>query len=104
MLFGDCSDHKAESKAGDTALSVQGIWLRNNSPEENSFRKFCKSHEKAFQPQKKKKKTIRNLNTFFSLHLKFLSEKAIPQQSFGLKCTGDSLNTPLHFAIANALV
>lgn len=38
---------------------------------------------------------IHSLNTFSFLHVKFLSEKAIPQQSFGLRCFGDSLNTSL---------
>lgn len=38
---------------------------------------------------------IHSLNTFSFLHVKFLSEKAILQQSFGLRCFGDSLNTSL---------
>ena len=43
--------------------------------------------QKPWQSLSAPKITLHNLNTFVSLHLKFLSEKAIPQQSFGLKCT-----------------
>lgn len=48
--------------------------------------------------------TMHNLNTFLSLRLQILSEETILQQSFDPKCTGDSLNLSVHFAIANAFV
>lgn len=48
--------------------------------------------------------TMHNLNTFLSLHLEVLCEETILQQSFDPKCTGDSLNPSVHFAIANAFV